>query len=119
MTEDELLARLDALADSSSEMQSQMAVAKSLRQTDNPEGRDDLYSWPWPAETIEGLAAAHIRAQSAEVVALKAENGRLSAHVMSEILPDLLNEQETDELVKFVKFLREENFRTALKGPDT
>jgi len=44
----------------------------------------------------------------ARVTELEAENERLSKAVMGGILPDLLNADETDALVDFVKHLRSE-----------
>jgi hypothetical protein len=40
------------------------------------------------------------------IKALEAENDRLSKAVGSGILGQLLNDEETDEFVKFIKFLR-------------
>jgi len=42
-----------------------------------------------------------------EIERLRAENERLSREVLSGMLPKLLDEDETEELVKLVKHLRE------------
>lgn len=42
----------------------------------------------------------------ARIVELEAENDRLSKAVGSGMLGELLNDEETDEFVKFIKFLR-------------
>lgn len=45
---------------SSSNIQRQMAEAKSLRQHDCDPPRADLYFWPKPEETVEGKAATRL-----------------------------------------------------------
>jgi hypothetical protein len=47
-----------------------------------------------------------LNALKARVAELEAENDRLSKAVGSGILGELLNDEETDEFVKFIKFLR-------------
>ena len=56
-------------AQATADIQRQMMKAKSLRQSDNPEGRTDLYMSPSPEQTLEGRAATAIEAlaQSAQV----------------------------------------------------
>ena len=49
-----------------------------------------------------------IAALRERVAALEAENDRLTKAVGSGILGQLLNDEETDEFVKFIKFLREQ-----------
>jgi hypothetical protein len=57
MTHDKLIARLKLQAQRASDIARQMAEDKSLRQEDNTERRTDLYMWPTPEQTTEGLAA--------------------------------------------------------------
>jgi len=74
MPEDELNALVEQLylsAIASSEISKMMAEAKSLRQTDNLDGRTDLYSWPTPDKTYEGRAATVITELRYEVAHLK------------------------------------------------
>ena len=84
---DTLVDRLRAAAAQTSATLRSMAEAKSLRQSDNPEGSADLYEWPTPDQTLEGQAADRIEAlsrQSGEVseamveAGVKACNGTLS-----------------------------------------
>lgn len=58
---DELTARLDKAAIASSDFSRRMAEDKSLRQTDNPEGRKDLYMFAKPDQTLEGQASDFIK----------------------------------------------------------
>lgn len=51
-------------------------------------------------------AADEIAALRARVAELEAENDRLTKAVGSGILGQLLNDEEQDEFVKFIKFLR-------------
>jgi len=51
-------------------------------------------------------AADEIAALRARVAELEAENDRLTKAVGSGILGELLNDEETDEFVNFIKFLR-------------
>ncbi len=66
----EITARLRKQAQSASEAQRMMAEAKSLRQSDNPEGRTDLYMWAKPEDTLEWRAAdalARLKARVSEL----------------------------------------------------
>lgn len=51
-------------------------------------------------------AADEIAALRERVAELEAENDRLTKAVGSGILGELLNDEETDEFVNFIKFLR-------------
>lgn len=53
----ELIARLRKAAESASRASQMMAEAKSLRQSDNPDGHTDLYMWATPEQTLEWEAA--------------------------------------------------------------
>jgi hypothetical protein len=55
-----LVEQLRRQAEQTSKIHREMSEAKSLRQSDNAEGRTDLYSWPKPEETLEGKAADEI-----------------------------------------------------------
>jgi len=74
----ELIERLRKQAQGASEAQRMMAEAKSLRQSDNPEGRSDLYSWAKPEETLEARAADALAALSAKLDAMRRERDNLS-----------------------------------------
>lgn len=55
---------------------------------------------------VPSEAADEIAALRARVAELEAENDRLTKAVGSGILGELLNDEETDEFVNFIKFLR-------------
>lgn len=55
----DIVERLNLAAISTSETEEKWSKAKSIRQDHNPP-RDDLYSWPTPEQTMEGVAAAEI-----------------------------------------------------------
>lgn len=57
-----LIGELSEASRRSSDVQKMMAENKSLRQSDNPEGRKDLYSHPTPSQTLEGRAATMLTA---------------------------------------------------------
>lgn len=91
-----LVERLRVQAENTSKAHRMMAEAKSLRQTDNPEGRSDLYRWLKPDETIEAQAADALTRLSAEVerarVALAAADDILEGYVI------FLHHMPADEL---------------------
>lgn len=57
-------------------------------------------------EGMRAEAADEIASLRARVEAMEAENERLTKAVGSGILGELLNDEETDEFVNFIKFLR-------------
>ena len=68
---DELIERLRKAAINASEVRKSMAASKSLRQEGNVERRTDLYVWPQPEQTLEGMAAealATLQRERAELV---------------------------------------------------
>lgn len=68
MTDDGLVERLRHKAQQSSDIQRQMAEAKSLRQEGHDPPRDDLYMWPTPEHTDEWKAADRLTSLEAELV---------------------------------------------------
>jgi hypothetical protein len=73
MTDDTpLVTQLRKQAKNASSILRMMAEDKSRRQSDNPEGRTDLYYWPKPEETLEGKAAQRIASLEARVAELEA-----------------------------------------------
>lgn len=73
--------------------QTQMSIRRNESDVRRAQGRADA-------------AAEELNALKARVAELEAENDRLSKAVGSGILGELLNDEETDEFVKFIKFLR-------------
>lgn len=67
----DLIARLHAQAQASSQAHRMMAEAKSLRQGDCDPPRADLYSWPTPEQTLQDEAATALEALSARVTELE------------------------------------------------
>lgn len=69
----------------------------------NPNSTDE----EWTRLLAEAMNAAdEIAALRARVAELEGENDRLTKAVGSGILGELLNDEETDEFVNFIKFLR-------------
>lgn len=80
--------------------QTQMSIRRNESDVRRAQGRA-------AANAREAEAAAEeLNALKARVAELEAENDRLSKAVGSGILGELLNDEETDEFVKFIKFLR-------------